>query len=228
MTNNALPPESSGGEPMFNAPVSAFIIPGLIVLLAAGQFFLAPEMSEQLIAAFGLNPILVRSGHFELLFTYSFLHGSFVAAILNALFVFAFSVPLLRALGGGVSGFVSYISLFLLCSVAAGLAYCLVHMFDNYTVVGASVIMSGLFGAAARFPGFRAGEGRLIGLFSPQVAVLTLVWTGFNLFNTVANRFLGLPAGDMAWESHMAAYLIGLVLIEPWLRLFCPRYFTNN
>ncbi len=224
MTDHENSKRSEGKVPLFNAPVSAFIIPLLIFGLAFLQF-MAPDATRQMIVdAFGLNPVLLRTGRVELLVSYAFVHLGIVAAALNALLILAFSVPLIRAFGSGAGGFASYATFVLTCSIVAGLIHCLIYMYDNQTLIGASGLMSGLLGAVARFPGFKTGTGRLNGLLTPQVLVMTLAWCGFNIIQAIG----GNGSDEMAWQGHIAGYFAGLLLIGPWLRFSNPIYFTTK
>ncbi|ESQ73837.1 rhomboid family intramembrane serine protease [Asticcacaulis sp. AC402] len=212
---------------MFTAPFQALILPLILLALFGVALVLNASQQEMLVVAFGLNPLLVRQGHAELLFSYAFLHGDVIGAGMNAALLLAFSVPLMNAFGRGWRGFISFLLLFELLAVAAALAFCLLYVRDNVTVIGASAAVSGVMGAAVRLPWqppAQRKEGEVLKILHPQVLVLTALVVVYN----VALMFIGDFKGQMAWESHLMAYGIGLVLIEPWLRLFHRQYFTAN
>ena len=209
-------------EPLFTAPIAAFVLPGVILAVLAFEFTLSNQGLAALFDAWGLNPLLIRQGRGELLLSYAFLHGSLLQAVLNALTLLIFSVPLVRAFGRGGWGFVSLFMLFAVTSVAAGLAFCMVHLHDNVTVIGASAAASGIMGAAVRLP-WRGEATKVMPFASPQVLALSALVAGFHLLSLLTHRE---GPVTMAWESHLAAYVIGLVIISPWLRLFHRRYFT--
>ena len=211
-------------EPLFTAPFAAMVMPLILLTILGLGLNLGASGQHALFDAYGLNPLLIRQGHGELLVTYAFLHGSLAQAIVNAIVLLIFGVPLTRAFGGGAWAFVSLLMLFLVTSIAAGLAFCLVHLHDNITVIGASAAASGIMGAAVRLP-WRGGEAKLLPFTHPQVLALTGLITFFHIFSLLTHSA---KPNEMAWESHLAAYAIGLVLISPWLHLFHRRYFTTS
>ena len=215
-------------EPMFNAPLLALFLPLLILGAYALEITASPPVQKMLIDSFALNPILVRSGQGEVLFTYMFLHGSWPAVLFNAAFIFVCGASLARAVGRGWGGVLSYIAFFELCGIASGLAFCLAHMYDNIIVIGASGAMSGLLGAAMRLPMFGSDGQKLKGLFSSGVIGMTVFWCIYNLYMSFGSGAAGQAQAGMAWESHLAGYFLGLFLIEPWLKAFHPRYFVTG
>src|SRR5438105_3787458 len=54
-------------EPFFNAPVLTLAIPAVIVGGYLLQVLAGPAAQEALVDAFGLNPLLLRQGHWDLL-----------------------------------------------------------------------------------------------------------------------------------------------------------------
>ncbi len=213
-------------EPLLNAPPLAILIPVMLITLYGLQALLPPEAQGGVIDSFGLSPLLLRNGDYELLVTYIFLHGGWVHVLMNSVFCLAFATPLVRIMAHGVGGVVSYLAFFLVCGVVAGLGYCLLNWHSPVPVVGASGAIAGLVGAAIRLPE-RGGEGGLKPLWDMRVIVMTLTWCLFN----VATAFVPVSMGGemtVAWQAHVVGYLFGLIAISPWLALFHRRAFTTN
>jgi len=216
-------------EPIFNAPILTLALPAVILAGYGLQTLLPPASQVDLFNAFALTPPLLRAGHWDLLLSHMFLHGGWSHAILNAAFCLAFSTPVVRAMGRGAGGVLSFLLFFLLCGVIAGLGYCLLNWRDNVPIVGASGAISGLMGAASRM--MRAPPGRLNGFTRGPVVAMTVFWCGVNAASAFVPYLLmpGLPEGaSVAWQAHVVGFLAGLLLIEPWLRLFHREYFTIN
>ena len=223
---DSLPPRAAR-EPFFNAPLLTLVLPAVIL----GGYFLqtlaGPAAQSSLVDGFALNPLLLRQGHWDLLLSYMFLHGGWYHAGPNALYCLIFSTPVIRAMGRGASGVLSFLLFFLVCGVVAGLGYCLLNWRADVPILGASGAVFGLVGASSRLMNLRGA--RLNPLLSPTVIVMTL------FFCVVASGLLpdlfspGLPPGTaLAWQAHIVGFLFGLLLIEPWLRLFHRQYFTTS
>jgi membrane associated rhomboid family serine protease len=215
-------------EPFFNAPLVTLVIP-LVILAGYGlQALAGPSSQEALADAFALNPLLLRQGHWDLLLSHIFLHGSWAHAGLNAAFCLAFSAPMARAAGRGAGGVLSFLVFFLLCGAVAGLGYCVLNWHENVVIVGASGAISGLMGASSRLMGMPRGQ--LNRFASGPVVGMTVFWCGVNAASAFIPDLMGLGTGGapVAWQDHVVGYLFGLFLIEPWLRLFHRQYFTTN
>ena len=210
--------------PSFRLPMAAFVMPGLLLAIFLLQILAGPDMRGALIADFGLNPILLRAGQYDTLVTYGFLQGGVLSAVVNAVLILLFGASVLSAMGPGPRALLSYVVFYMVGVVTAGLGFCLAHLHDNYTVVGASGAVSILIGAGIRLPGYWGGAGRIAGLFSPRALIATALWCAYNLYGVVTHAFTHTPETSMAWESHLTSYFVGLLLIEPWLRLFHRNY----
>ena len=224
-----LPSPPAAREPIFNAPLLTLALPLVIIGGYGLQTLAGPNGQEAVFESFALNPLLLRQGHWDLLLSHMFLHGSWSHAILNAAFCLAFSTPVVRSMGRGAGGVLSFLLFFLVCGVIAGLGYCLLNWRDNVAMVGASGAISGLMGAASRM--IRAPRGHLNGFTQGPVVAMTVFWCGVNAASGLLPQFfaVGVPAGTLlAWQAHVVGFLAGLLLIGPWLRLFHREYFTTN
>ena len=232
MTDTGNPPpersEKTGHEPAFNVPLIALLLPVAIVAAFAWMASLGRNDQILLIASFGLNPITVRSGGWELLFTYIFLHGSWPGVLVNAAFILVCGASLARAMGRDVMAVLSYLVFFLVSGVAAGLGFCLLHAYDNITVIGASGAMCGLLGAAVRLPVFDDRPGTIKSLIHPRVLGMTAFICIYSAIVAVTHGAAAQPRLEMAWEGHLAGCFVGLLLVEPWLRLFHRNEFTTS
>ncbi len=213
-------------EPFFNAPLLTLAIPGAIMLGYLLQVLAGPSAQDALIADFALNPLLLRQGHWDLLLSHMFLHGSWAHAGLNAAFCLAFSTPVVRAVGRGAGGVLSFLVFFLLCGVVAGLGFCLLNWRFNIDIVGASGAISGLMGASTRL--MSVPRGQLNGFTAGPVVSMTIFWCGVNAASAFVPGLMGAGGALVAWQAHIVGFLFGLLLIEPWLRLFHREYFTTN
>ncbi|EGF89622.1 rhomboid family protein [Asticcacaulis biprosthecium C19] len=216
--------ETPTKEPIFNAPILAFLIPAVIIALYALQRAMGPQLEDALLNSFALSSPLLRQGQYELLVTYQFLHGSWSHVLFNAVFCLAFATPLTRAVGRGLGALLSYLAFFLICGAVAGLGHCLLNWRDPAAIIGASGAVSGIIAAAMRL----RGDGRLNGFLSKRVVGMTVIYIGVNAASALVPLTPGAGGVLVAWQAHIVGYIAGLVLIEPWLRLFHRRYFTLN
>ncbi len=219
-------------EPIFNAPLLILVLPVVILGGYGLQTLAGPAAQDSLIDSFALNPLLLRQGHWDLLLSYMFVHGGWLHAGSNAVYCLIFSTPVIRAVGRGAAGVLSFLLFFLGCGIVAGLGYCLLNWHEDAPVLGASGAVFGLVGAASRL--LNVQRPKLNALFNPTVVAMALFFciiaSGVLSGLMPASLFsVGVPAGaNLAWQAHIAGYLIGLLLIEPWLRLFHRQYFTTN
>ena len=222
---DSLPPRAER-EPLFNAPILTLALPAVILIGYGLQVLTGPAGQNALFDAFALNPLLLRQGHWDLLLSHMFLHGGWGHAGLNAAFCLAFSTPVVRSMGRGAGGVLSFLVFFLLCGVVGGLGFCLLNWHSNVAIIGASGAISGLMGAASRLMG--VPPGKLNPFTAGPVVGLTLFWCGVNAASAFLPDLVGIGGGPVAWQAHVAGFLFGVLLIGPWLRLFHREYFTIN
>lgn len=218
-------PGEGGKEPLFNAPPLAMLFPVILVTLYVLQS-LSPVIDERLVASFGLSPVLLRQGGYDLLITHLFLHGGWMHVLMNSAFCLAFATPLVRVAGRGARGVLSYIAFFLVCGIVAGFGYCLLNWESPVPIIGASGAISGLMGGAIRL-GERPGEIVIRSLLHPQVLAMTVLYCGLN----AATAFLPLFFGEgvqIAWQAHVVGYVFGLLVIPAWLKVFHRKAFTTK
>lgn len=201
-------------EPVLRAPWPAVILAASFLILYGVQS-LAPNQ-EAIVARFGFTPVQLEGGQWAALVTSLFVHGGWTHAFLNALGALAFGAPVARLLGLDSKGVFSFFMFFLVCGVASGLGYAAVHWGAPYVLVGASGGVSGFMGAASRLIERR---GALAPFASRTVVGMGLAWLVTNALIGIVGLG-GVSGGQpIAWEAHVAGYVVGLLLIEPVARL---------
>jgi membrane associated rhomboid family serine protease len=172
--------------------------------------------------ALAFSPADVVQGRWSTLATAVFLHGSWTHALMNAGFLLAFGTPVARFLGLGVRGAVVFLAFYMVTGVLANLAFAAAHWGVQAQVVGASGAVSALMGAAARVV---AGRGRLGPMLSRFVLTMGAAWLLVNVLIAVLMVFFGgtiLPGAGgagVAWEAHIAGFVLGVLLIGAFARL---------
>lgn len=150
--------------------------------------------------------------------TYSLLHGSFAHIIVNSLWLVAFGAIVARRIGT-----TRFVLFWLASAVAAVALHLAVHWGDDVPVIGASGVVSGLMGAAARFAFPQSGRFRREKAhFLPRLSVVeslsnrtVLVYVGlwFGINALAAFGFGSDPTGttQIAWEAHIGGFLFGFL-----------------
>lgn len=162
--------------------------------------------------------------------TYAFLHGDFVHAGVNSLWLAVFGAPVARRLGT-----LRFLALFAATAVAGVALHFALHRFDFIPVVGASAAVSGAMAAALRFvfqpggplspavPGWRLPpefSARLPALplreviFDRRVMQFCAIWFAINLLFGLFSVQLGATSSPVAWEAHVGGFLAGFLLFH--------------
>ena len=154
--------------------------------------------------------------------TCSLLHASPAHLAVNMIWLAAFGAPLAQRLG--IWRFAAFWVFAAFCSTAL---HFLTHLGDPSPLVGASGVVSGAMGAAARF-GFAASGGSGARAFtgapltfsealrSRSVISFVLVWAAVNFISGSGAIDMGQGSASIAWEAHVGGFLAGLL----GLRLF--------
>ncbi|WOS64102.1 rhomboid family intramembrane serine protease [Sinorhizobium fredii] len=220
-------------EPAFNLPQGlTFVLLFLVAIHAIRTYVLPETLDQEVILNFAFLPAryTIPLGEQGLVWlwtpvTYSFLHGSWEHLIFNIFWMVAFGAPVVRRIG------VARLAVFWCLSAAAAVALHVVfHWGEMAVVVGASGVVSGLMGAAARFVFSPSGRisrqfahlNRRLSLAETLTNRSVLVFTGIWF---LTNSLIGLGlfsmggAGSVAWEAHIGGFLFGFFLFG-W---FDPR-----
>ena len=205
-------------EPAFNAPWQAVAV---VVLILGGYAVQTLFPADSIVEAYAFSPANLTAQRWPTLITANFLHGNWAHAMMNGAFALAFSTPVARLFGPKPLGGLLFFGFYILTGVLGYLLYGLIHWGGHQLVVGASVAVSGLMGAAARLIG---GGGRPGPMFSKAVLGMGGGWIAVNLIiAAVGGSFLpGTGGAGVAWEAHLTGFAIGVLLIGPFAWL-APR-----
>lgn len=218
MQMNTPPPSDtnppSRSEPIFKIPFVPLVVSLGLVGLYAAQPTLAQGGME-----LALVPADVEAGHLQGLLSHMISHGSWAHVLMNAFAVIAFGTPLARAFNKSL-GALGWLAFFIACGVLAGLGYSLLHWGSMTPVIGASGAAFGLIGASLRL---QAGPGILIPVLHPYILKGAAMWMGVNLLTGMLGGVLTGGQGGIAWEAHAFGFVAGILLIQPFYRLF-SRY----
>jgi len=155
--------------------------------------------------------------------TYQFLHGGFLHLFFNTMFLLAFGTPValrLIDLAGNLKGSAIFLMFFLLSGVFAGMVFVLLHLNGPSSVIGASGSVSALMAAAIRvampmhrkpFETTPQSVAPILPITHPFVLRFTLAILMLNVLTGLAGNVF-IPGGaQIAWDSHIAGYLFGLL-----------------
>ncbi|OJF89694.1 rhomboid family intramembrane serine protease [Pararhizobium antarcticum] len=241
MTSDGPPEEAVAPplrEPAFNLPGSLVVILVVLVAIHAIRTYLLPvALDADILFNFAFLPARYDTSGvtYALLntsmawlwspITYSLLHGSWEHVIFNGFWMVAFGAPVVRRIG------LVRLAVFWCLSAGAAVALHVVFHWGEMTfVVGASGVVAGLMGAAARFVFSPSGRisrqfahlnRRLsIGeaLSNRSVLMFSGIWFLTNLLIGLGLFAVG-GAGAIAWEAHIGGFLFGFFLFS----LFDPR-----
>lgn len=216
--------------PALNLPTFVVVSVALLVVIhAALEYGASQDQRFQAILYFSFIPARYGelAGQFPLPmaaywtpFTYSLLHGGWVHLWMNVLWMVVFAAPLVRRLGGWRT-----LAIAASASLGGAGAHWLFHAGEVVPVVGASAVVSGYMGAAARFA-FR-GQSRNQGFAALNVhgPALSLaqsftnrrflsffaVWMVINLVFGITGASFGGTGAPIAWQAHIGGFLAGLL-----------------
>lgn len=154
--------------------------------------------------------------------TYSFLHGDWAHLAMNSLWMLAFGSPVAKRLG-----WFRFILITLATSMGGAVAHYISHPNEVIPMIGASGIVSGYMGAAARFA-FTGQGSRSNGMFEINGKALSLIesfqnrtflaflgiWFVINFATGFGIIGESLAGGAIAWEAHIGGFLTGLLLFS--------------
>ena len=147
--------------------------------------------------------------------TCSLLHASLAHLAVNMIWLAAFGAPLAQRIGS--KRFALFWVFAALCATAM---HFVTHVGDASPLVGASGVVSGAMGAAARFgfatrggSGPRAFAGKPLSLAaalrSRSVVMFVAVWALINFVTGAGLAPVGGSSGQIAWEAHIGGFLAG-------------------
>ncbi len=224
--NGGLPKRPARREPMLNLPGFVTALAGLLIAIHIVRAVLLPEnWYEYVLIAFsflparyggegaGLAPLLAA---WWTPITYSLLHAGWLHLVLNLFWLAAFATPLCRRIGGART-----LAIAIFASLGGALAHFLAFPLQWVPVIGASAVVSGFMGAAARFvftgpPGARMnpfGPALSIrdSLFDPRFLICVGVWLALNALAGSGIAPIGGAEARIAWQAHMGGFLAGFL-----------------
>lgn len=222
-------PRNGGSPPIFNLPGFLLVALGLMIGVHLICYFLLTEdMNAWVVFTFSFIPARYvepfADQHFEWLWsplTYSFLHGSFEHLIFNGLWLMAFGAPVLRRIGN-----IPFALLWLISSAAAAFGHGYLNGWALSVLVGASGVVSAMMGAACRFVFAPYGRGypMALGHLNPRLSILQALsnrtvqifvglWLAGNLLIAFGIPLIG-DVGNIAWDAHIAGFLIGFLCFD--------------
>jgi len=141
------------------------------------------------------------------LVTALFIHADWLHLTGNLLFLIVFGVSAERALG-----FRRFLALFVIGGALANLAGALTLADTSAPIVGSSGAVSAIVGAyLALFPRARLGLVLPLGLFLEFVRIPAPLLIGFWAMLQLLFTYIGPRFGAVAWWTHIAGFLIGIV-----------------
>lgn len=193
------------------------VLVAVLLLIFAGQSLL-PQ--EQILPRWAFSGANLKAGHWDSAITAIFLHGSWAHVLMNCGGVLAFATPVVRTFGTRAWGLAGFLAFFLISGALANLAHLALDPEGTTLLVGASGAISAMMGASARIVGGRGQPGPVL---SPPVLSLGGGWLAVNLLIAVLGFAPGFAGVAVAWDVHIAGFVIGVLLIGPLVRLFAPR-----
>jgi membrane associated rhomboid family serine protease len=149
---------------------------------------------------------------FARLVTALFIHADWIHLTTNLLFLIIFGVPAERALGAG-----RFLTLFVLGGALANLGGALSLAAVSAPIIGSSGAVSGVVGAyLALYPRARLGLVLPLGFFLEFVRVPASLLIGFWAIVQILFTYVGPTFGAVAWWTHIAGFLIGIVFALLW------------
>ncbi|QRM55411.1 rhomboid family intramembrane serine protease [Sinorhizobium sp. BG8] len=213
-------------EPAFNLPSSLVVILSVLIAIhVLRTYFLSPAADEFVLLQFSFIPARYEPSLMAHDFawvwspvTYSLLHGSWEHLIFNSFWMVAFGAPVVRRIGT-----LRFAIFWCLSAVAAVALHAAFHWEAMIVVIGASGVVAGLMGAAARF--VFSPSGRISRQFAhlnrrlsiPEalsnrsVLVFSGIWFLTN-FLIGFGQSIGAGEGNtIAWEAHIGGFLFGFL-----------------
>jgi rhomboid family protein len=145
------------------------------------------------------------------LLTSMFLHGGWMHLGGNMLYLWIFGDNVEKAMGA-----VRFAIFYLVCGLAASLAYIAVGPGSNVAAVGASGAISGVLGGyLVLFPSNRVRVLTRAGVASVPAVVVLGFWIVIQLINGIGSvASTAETGGGVAYTAHIGGFICGLVLVK--------------
>jgi membrane associated rhomboid family serine protease len=220
------PPPPLRREPALNLPGFVVVFAILMIAIHAVRVTLLTRMQEVwvlLIFAFIPARYSELASQYPVAlaglwtpFTYSLLHADWTHLIVNLLWLTAFGSPLAVRMGTA-----RLLALSAITAVAGAGLHFAFYTQDPVPMIGASAIVSGYMGAAARFA-FQPGRRRGLNIHGPALPLLKsftdtrflsflAVWLGLNFVFGSGLVPLAGEGASIAWQAHVGGFLAGIL-----------------
>lgn len=150
--------------------------------------------------------------------TYSFLHGNFAHIVVNSIWLAAFGAIVARRIGPW-----RFCVFWVATAAGAAGLHLVLHWGDQTPVIGASGVVSGLMGAAARFAfpvsgrfdreraHFLPRQSLAESLTNRTVITYLAIWFGVNALAAFGFGADPNATAEVAWEAHIGGFLCGFL-----------------
>ncbi|MGG7517595.1 rhomboid family intramembrane serine protease [Allorhizobium undicola] len=230
--NKALAPQGVAArrerERVFNIPgplLSLLLFMG--VIFAIQNWITSDEIAEWITLEFGFLPsrytFPLAEQDLAWLWspvTYSLLHGNVQHYLFNAVALAAFGTPVFLRIG-----LLRFMAMWLVCAAGGAAVHAALFWQDQTVLVGASGVISGVMGGLCRFAlgaEFREPWFREERFLVPRMTVITSLRRrtvvsfafAYLLLNSLVAfgiNLLGGESGAIAWDVHIAGFLIGFL-----------------
>ena len=213
-------------------PVVTYVVIGLCILAFLWQLSLGQSGGERAVFSLGLIPAvlfhqatlpdeMVIVPPATTLLTSMFLHGGFMHLAGNMLYLWIFGNNVEDSMGHG-----RFITFYLLCGVAAGLAQALMNPGSEIPMIGASGAISGVLGAyLLLYPHARVLVIVPLGLFSTLMRLRAIWVLGFwFVMQLLLSGFSGSHQGGVAFFAHIGGFIAGMALIPLFKHADVPMF----
>ncbi len=217
-----------------NVPAVVLAVIAILIAVHLGLWFLGEDWQVWSLYALSFIPVRFGGGEpvafpegaqYWSFLTYALLHGDAMHLGSNSIWLLIFSTPLARRWGTS-----RYLLLLVLSAIAGAAAVLFAHWGKFLIVVGASASVSAVLAAAIpiicgpdyRFRGNEKLDHTLLRVLSFQellvnsralaFAILFLAMTFFTGATQMATGTAFLEERSIAWEAHLAGFIVGLVL----------------
>ncbi len=197
-------------ERFLNAPASVLWLIGAIMAAHAARAFLAAPQGDIIAMDYAFIP--ARPAEALTYLSYLFLHGGFLHALINSMWLLAFGPPVAWRLGTA-----RFLAFYFFCGIAAALAHLVSDWGSVVPVVGASGAVSGLMGGAVRIlyadrtEPFGQESPPLAPIYARPVLFFASVWLGVNVVVGITGLGLTEEGQLIAWVAHMGGFFAGLL-----------------
>ncbi len=202
-------------------PKRSFAFVNLLLIALNIYVFIAWQMRvgvDETVMRAGFLPIELTShepGGWTHLFAAMFMHGGWMHLLGNMWFLWVFGANI-----EDNCGHFRYLIFYLLCGIAATLAYTALAPQSEIPLVGASGAISGVLGAyLLHHP--QARVLTVVPIFGPIFRIMEirawfflLIWIGLQIISQVlASRAHGDDGGGVAYGAHIGGFIAGMGLI---------------